>query len=63
MLKKRGSFPWYEWVEEFEWDDDEFEKRDVSSNCVNGQLDKCLSTFISRFGQLAKEEGDEVGTV
>jgi hypothetical protein len=25
VLRKTDSFPWYEWTEEFEWDDDEFE--------------------------------------
>lgn len=26
-MRKLDHFPWYEWVEEFEWDDDEFEDR------------------------------------
>jgi hypothetical protein len=25
VLKKTDTFPWYEWVDEFEWEDDEFE--------------------------------------
>lgn len=64
MLKKKASFPWYEWLEEFEWDDDEFENRSVPNNCVHGQLGKLYSTVFSRFGELTiKEERGEVGVI
>ena len=27
VVTKIDTFPWYEWTEEFEWEDDEFEDR------------------------------------
>jgi len=27
VARKIDRFPWYEWTEEFEWEDDEFEDR------------------------------------
>ena len=61
-MRKSDGCPCYEWMEEFEWDDDEFEGSMLSGNCFRGQLGKCYDTVFSRFGRLETKEGEsEIG--
>lgn len=52
VMKRTDSFPWYEWVEEFEWDDDEFQ----DNKWVSREAD-LLEKLIT------KDEEDEIRIV
>lgn len=47
VVRKIDYYPWYEWTEELEWEDDEFEGRHTDTR-----------TKYSRFGALCEGADD-----
>ncbi len=56
VLKNTASFPWYEWTEEFEWDDDEIQGSSISGVYNDGQLDTLFDTFASKYDRLKTQD-------
>ena len=55
-VKTTASFPWYEWTEEFEWDDDEFQEPLLSSRYNDSQLDVLFDKFASKYDRLKTKD-------
>jgi hypothetical protein len=56
VISRTSSFPWYEWAEEFEWDDDEFQAPLLSSRYNDGQLGKLFDKFASKYDGLKQKD-------